>query len=52
MLTCPFCGDNDFDLVGLKGHLLNWCEVFEQTETPLQERFRKERESAERPRKV
>lgn len=42
-MTCPFCGDNDFDAVGLKGHLLNGsCEVFEATETPMQERLRLE----------
>ena len=45
-MECPFCGDIDFDLVGLKGHILNSCEVFEQTETPLQERLRKQNESA------
>lgn len=46
MITCPFCGDKDFDLVGLKGHLLNGsCQEFDRTETPLEERMRKERES-------
>jgi hypothetical protein len=44
MMECPFCGDRGFDLVGLKGHLLNSCEVFDETETPLQERLRKQRE--------
>ena len=44
-MTCPFCGENDFDAIGLKSHLLNWCEVFETTETVWQERLRKEREN-------
>ena len=31
-VQCPFCGEDDFDLVGLKGHLENgWCEVYEST---------------------
>lgn len=41
LIECPFCGEKDFDLVGLKSHLLNSCEVFDQTETPLQEWRRK-----------
>ncbi len=28
---CPFCGESDFDLEGLKIHLVRgWCEPFEQ----------------------
>lgn len=27
-VTCPFCGEDDFDLIGLKLHFYNWCEVF------------------------
>jgi hypothetical protein len=47
MIECPFCGDKDFDLVGLKGHLLNGdCEEYIHTETPLEQRMRKERENA------
>jgi hypothetical protein len=42
MIECPFCGEKDFDLVGLKGHLLNSCEEFEETDTPLQEARRRE----------
>ncbi len=27
--TCPFCGEKNFDLPGLKSHLLNGdCEAF------------------------
>ena len=30
-VTCPFCGEKDFDLVGLKGHLMIFgCEEFEK----------------------
>jgi hypothetical protein len=29
---CPFCGEGDFDLWGLKLHLLSgWCAKFEET---------------------
>jgi len=28
-LACPFCWEDDFDQVGLKGHLTNgWCEPY------------------------
>lgn len=31
--VCPFCGDSDFDLIGLKLHfLLGFCEVWNATE--------------------
>lgn len=38
-MDCPFCGDTEFDLIGLKVHLLQggmWhepCEVFVNTPT-------------------
>lgn len=33
LILCPFCGETDFDLIGLKKHLLaGWCEVFNATE--------------------
>lgn len=28
LISCPFCNENDFDFVGLKSHLLNYCDVF------------------------
>ena len=30
-MTCPFCGEGDFDAIGLKRHLTisGWCEPFE-----------------------
>lgn len=31
LLVCPFCNDNEFDEVGLKHHLENYCEVYGQT---------------------
>lgn len=41
---CPFCGERDFDQIGLKHHLLTYCEVFANTETLAQERERKTNE--------
>lgn len=30
-IKCPFCGDNDFDLIGLKLHLeKGYCEKYEE----------------------
>ncbi len=32
LMECPFCGEPDFDLVGLKMHItLGWCEVWNET---------------------
>jgi len=28
LLTCPFCGDTDFDKIGLKLHLKYHCEEY------------------------
>jgi hypothetical protein len=31
-VICPFCGEGDFDLVGLKMHLLRgWCDKLNET---------------------
>jgi hypothetical protein len=39
-VTCPFCGDDNFDLIGLKAHFLRgWCEPFNETIRPEEERF-------------
>ena len=27
-VTCPFCKEDDFDLIGLKYHLVTYCEIF------------------------
>lgn len=32
---CPFCNDDDFDLIGLKHHLLHYCEIFQSLEEML-----------------
>jgi len=30
---CPWCGEDDFDLFGLKLHIINgWCEKFNTLE--------------------
>jgi len=42
-ISCPFCKEDDFDLEGLKGHLLNgYCEEFNVIEvtTSLFRRWR------------
>ena len=32
---CPFCDEKDFDLIGLKWHLMSGgCDKFNKTETP------------------
>jgi hypothetical protein len=32
-IVCPFCGEGDFDLIGLKRHFLNgWCECFNEVD--------------------
>jgi hypothetical protein len=31
-MKCPFCEDSDFDLIGLKHHILRgYCEVYNST---------------------
>jgi hypothetical protein len=32
IIACPFCGESDFNLIGLKCHLLRHCKEFENTE--------------------
>jgi hypothetical protein len=34
---CPFCGDTDMDLIGLKWHLFNRCRVFVATRSPYED---------------
>ncbi len=31
-IICPFCGEDDFDLIGLKMHLSLWCDRHDKTE--------------------
>lgn len=34
-ITCPFCHDTDFDLIGLKIHITRgWCDSFSTLELP------------------
>jgi hypothetical protein len=32
-LICPFCGETDFDEIGLKHHLIEYCEKYNLVET-------------------
>lgn len=35
-IACPFCGDGeDYDKIGLKYHLTNYCEEYQNTEAIL-----------------
>ena len=36
LLTCPFCTETNFDLVGLKYHLRFSCDAFDYTPNPGQ----------------
>lgn len=37
-IKCPFCGEDDYDLIGLKTHFENgWCDAY--NELPVRERF-------------
>ena len=38
-VVCPFCGEGDFDLIGLKAHLHTNCEEFEHALTTYEERI-------------
>ena len=33
-VACPFCGEDDFDLIGLKYHIENHCNTFINTPKP------------------
>ena len=30
--NCPFCGETDFDLIGLKHHLNTYCSAYQETQ--------------------
>jgi hypothetical protein len=33
LISCPFCGQKDFDLIGLKGHFIKgYCDIYNETE--------------------
>lgn len=38
LTICPFCKEEDFDLVGLKHHLTHSCQIYEETLTLNEER--------------
>ena len=31
-MICPFCGEAGFDRIGLRLHLIKWCEEFRDAE--------------------
>ena len=38
-VSCPFCkSENDFDLIGLKFHLQNYCEAYDNVISVEEER--------------
>lgn len=37
-VVCPFCGEEDFDLIGLKHHLEDHCEKYNSTLSIEEER--------------
>lgn len=32
-VVCPFCGEDDFDLIGLKKHITCYCEKYAETKS-------------------
>jgi hypothetical protein len=32
-LDCPYCNEEEFDLIGLKSHLINDCKEFAEIKT-------------------
>lgn len=46
-VICPFCGEGNFDLIGLRAHYMHErCPVFEQTDT-LTEDFERRRQQTQ-----
>lgn len=47
-VTCPFCGEGDFDLIGLKSHYEKQsCDPYNETVTTEQERMQVETHNSE-----
>lgn len=43
LVTCPFCGEEDFDLIGLKLHLsLGHCDEYEEIDALKELRHRED----------
>lgn len=38
-VVCPFCLQDDFDLIGLKNHFLKHCEAYQDCMTVAEERL-------------
>ena len=32
-VVCPFCGEDDFDLTGLKRHMIRYCTAYQEADT-------------------
>lgn len=41
-VTCPFCNEKGFDLIGLKDHLRNYCEDYHEIKSIAEERIERE----------
>jgi len=37
-VVCPFCGERDFDLIGLKNHLKFYCNTYDELMSIEEER--------------
>ena len=47
-IFCPFCKEGDFDLIGLKNHLLSGhCKIFDETISIEQEKIYREKAKRE-----
>jgi hypothetical protein len=44
-ITCPLCGETDFDRAGFMGHLDQWCEEAAKGRDEWAEVMRKERDA-------
>jgi len=46
MVSCPFCKEEDFDLMGLKFHLQNYCGKYSEIKFGREAIFRDANRSA------
>lgn len=44
-MQCPFCLEDDFDAIGLKHHLQNYCEAYAATSSPSEEAAQRREEA-------
>ena len=47
-ITCPLCGETDFDGPGFVGHIDRWCELVEPCREALAESHRRLHETMAR----